>query len=33
MAIFVLVPGAWAGGWVWADVAAILRSADHAAYH
>src|ERR1700744_1158882 len=23
---YVLVPGAWHGGWVWKDVAALLRS-------
>lgn len=26
---FVLIPGAWLGGWVWADVADILRSKGH----
>jgi pimeloyl-ACP methyl ester carboxylesterase len=26
MALFVLVPGAWLGGWCWRDVAVLLRS-------
>jgi pimeloyl-ACP methyl ester carboxylesterase len=26
---FVLVPGAWAGGWAWKDAAARLRAAGH----
>jgi pimeloyl-ACP methyl ester carboxylesterase len=29
MATFVLVPGAWLGGWCWRDVAADLRVAGH----
>jgi pimeloyl-ACP methyl ester carboxylesterase len=29
MATFLLVPGAWAGGWVWREVATILRAHDH----
>src|SRR5215470_5528053 len=29
MATFVLVPGAWLGGWCWRDVAHLLRSAGH----
>ena len=29
MTNFVLVHGAWCGGWVWRDVADILRSAGH----
>src|SRR5262245_62179819 len=29
MATFVLVPGAWLGGWCWRDVAPLLRSAGH----
>jgi pimeloyl-ACP methyl ester carboxylesterase len=29
---FVLVPGAWHGGWCWRDVAAILRTAGHTVY-
>jgi pimeloyl-ACP methyl ester carboxylesterase len=29
---FVLVPGAWHGGWCWRDVAAILRKAGHTVY-
>ena len=32
MAIFVLVPGAWLGGWAWRDVAAHLRSRGHDVY-
>lgn len=28
-AAFVLVPGAWCGGWVWDDVAPVLRAAGH----
>ncbi|ADV83072.1 alpha/beta fold hydrolase [Terriglobus saanensis] len=27
--IFVLVPGAWYGGWVWRDVAPLLRAQGH----
>ena len=29
MATFVLVPGAWLGGWAWDDVADRLRSSGH----
>jgi len=29
MATFVLVPGAWLGGWCWRDVAQLLRNAGH----
>ncbi|MFN8590498.1 MAG: alpha/beta hydrolase [Thermomicrobiales bacterium] len=29
MATFVLVPGAWLGGWVWRDVTRLLRRAGH----
>ena len=29
MATFVLVPGAWLGGWCWTDVAHLIRSAGH----
>jgi pimeloyl-ACP methyl ester carboxylesterase len=29
MALFVLVPGAWLGGWCWRDVAARLRAEGH----
>jgi hypothetical protein len=29
VATFVLVHGAWLGGWVWRDVAAALRAAGH----
>jgi pimeloyl-ACP methyl ester carboxylesterase len=29
MALFLLVPGAWLGGWCWRDVAARLRSDGH----
>jgi pimeloyl-ACP methyl ester carboxylesterase len=32
MAAFVLVPGAWMGGWIWQDVARRLRQAGHDAY-
>jgi len=32
MANFVLVHGAWIGGWVWRDVAGRLRSAGHEIY-
>jgi pimeloyl-ACP methyl ester carboxylesterase len=32
MAIFVLVHGAWGGGWEWATVARYLRDAGHIAY-
>jgi len=29
MSTYVLVPGAWLGGWCWRDVAASLRRAGH----
>ena len=29
MAIFVLIPGGWSGGWQWRDVANRLRRAGH----
>jgi pimeloyl-ACP methyl ester carboxylesterase len=29
MATFLLVPGAWLGGWCWRDVAASLRASGH----
>jgi pimeloyl-ACP methyl ester carboxylesterase len=29
MAIFLMVPGAWLGGWCWRDVAAGLQAAGH----
>src|SRR5215207_8730725 len=29
MAAYVLVPGAWLGGWAWRDVAARLRAKGH----
>lgn len=29
---FILVPGAWLGGWAWNDVAAALRAAGQTAY-
>lgn len=32
MTNFVLVHGAWCGGWVWRDVADILRAAGHVVY-
>ena len=32
MATYVLVPGAWLGGWAWRDVAARLRAAEHDVY-
>ena len=32
MATYVLVPGAWLGGWVWKDTAARLRQAGHDVY-
>ena len=32
MATFVLVPGAWAGGWIWGSVSARLREAGHAVH-
>ena len=32
MANFVLVHGAWHGGWCWRDVAAALRAAGHAVF-
>ena len=31
MSVFLLVPGAWLGGWCWRDVAARLHSAGHTA--
>jgi len=32
MATYVLVPGAWLGGWAWQDVAASLRENGHDVY-
>ena len=32
MTTFVLVPGAWIGGWAWRDTARSLRDAGHDAY-
>ncbi|MGH2618426.1 MAG: alpha/beta fold hydrolase, partial [Thermomicrobiales bacterium] len=32
LATYVLVPGAWLGGWVWREVAARLRAAGHDVY-
>jgi pimeloyl-ACP methyl ester carboxylesterase len=32
MAAYVLVPGAWLGGWAWQDVAARLRAQGHDVY-
>jgi pimeloyl-ACP methyl ester carboxylesterase len=32
MATYVLVPGAWLGGWAWHDVAEILRDEGHEVY-
>lgn len=32
MATYVLVPGAWLGGWAWREVAARLRAAGHEVY-
>lgn len=32
MATYVLVPGAWLGGWAWQDVTARLRAAGHEVY-
>lgn len=32
MATFVLIHGAWHGGWCWARVAPLLRAAGHAVY-
>jgi hypothetical protein len=29
MSTFLVVPGAWLGGWCWRDVAAHLRAAGH----
>jgi len=29
MATFVLVHGAWGGGWVWKKIVPLLRAADH----
>lgn len=31
-ATFVLVPGSWAGGWIWGKVIPLLREAGHDAY-
>lgn len=30
--VYVLIPGAWAGGWVWDEVAAKLRYAGHSVH-
>lgn len=30
MATYILVHGAWHGGWAWQDVAMILRAEGHA---
>ncbi len=32
MRVFVLVPGAWHGGWCWDRVAPILRAAGNEVY-
>lgn len=32
MATFVVVPGAWLGGWAWAHVARTLRGRGHDVY-
>src|SRR3954465_400706 len=32
MATLVLVPGSWAGGWIWKKVTPLLRGAGHAVY-
>ncbi len=32
MATFVLVHGAWGGGWCWKDVAPLLRATGHDVY-
>jgi pimeloyl-ACP methyl ester carboxylesterase len=32
MATYVLVPGAWLGGWAWHDVAETLRDEGHEVY-
>jgi pimeloyl-ACP methyl ester carboxylesterase len=32
LATYVLVPGAWLGGWAWSEVAARLRGAGHDVY-
>ena len=32
MASFVLIPGAWHGGWCWKRLAPLLRGASHAVY-
>ncbi len=32
MATFVLVPGAWLGGWAWQRVTPLLRAAGHEVY-
>jgi len=29
MATYVLIPGAWLGGWCWNRVAPVLRAAGH----
>ena len=31
-ATFVLVPGAWAGAWIWRDIISMLRKAGHVVY-
>ena len=31
MAVFVLVPGAWLGGWCWRKLTPLLRAAGHEA--
>jgi pimeloyl-ACP methyl ester carboxylesterase len=31
-ATYVLVPGAWAGAWIWRDIIALLREAGHLVY-
>lgn len=31
-ATFVLVPGAWAGAWIWRDISVLLRAAGHNVY-
>src|ERR687893_1746620 len=32
LATYILVPGAWLGGWAWRDVAARLRTGGHDVY-
>jgi len=32
MAAFVLIPGGWAGGWVWQKLTPLLRAAGHEVY-